>query len=232
MRYASTRPRIVSGPTPPNFIASAAASVCSASCQAEMSGTSTISPTRFEPAGSRNVRDGFHLDADDLSAVRPSDEPADRLSTHVLALFGERNELGVARSHYEQANRAFDRGDWDAANAQFRSACDATYDALAAYHGSPSGKTGGRARQRLQANRFLDTDEAELLRAFMAFAGRAGSVRRRRRAAAPTLRYSGYRVRSLEARIDDRNSREGAARPDRQRSVPSRPPEQCARGAP
>ena len=48
LRYASTRPKIVSGRTPSNFIASAAASVCSASSQAAMSGTSTISPTRFE----------------------------------------------------------------------------------------------------------------------------------------------------------------------------------------
>ena len=120
-------------------------------------------------------RDGFHLAADDLSAVRPSDEPADRLATHVLALFGERNELDIARNHYEQASRAFDRGDWEAANAQFRSACDATYDALAASHGVPSGKAGGKARQWLQANGLLETDEAELLRAFMAFAGRAGS---------------------------------------------------------
>lgn len=121
------------------------------------------------------ARDGFRLDAQDLSAVRPSDEPADRLSAHVLGLFGERDELDIARNHYEQANRAFDRSDWEAANAQFRSACDATYDALAAHHGCPSGRTGGKARQWLQANGLLETDEAELLRAFMAFAGRAGS---------------------------------------------------------
>jgi hypothetical protein len=120
------------------------------------------------------ARDGFQLD-DDLTPVRPPDEPADRLAAHVLSLFGERPELDVARNHYEQANRAFDRGDWEAANAQFRSACDATYDVLAQRHGCHSSKTGGRARQWLQTNSFLEVDEAELIRTFMAFAGRAGS---------------------------------------------------------
>jgi hypothetical protein len=47
--YASMRPRIASGRTPSNFIASAAASVCRAASQAATSGTSTISATRFEP---------------------------------------------------------------------------------------------------------------------------------------------------------------------------------------
>jgi hypothetical protein len=90
-------------------------------------------------------------------------------------LFGERSELDVARNHYAQANRAFDRGDWEAANAQFRSACDAVYDTLAQRHGCPPNKTGGKARQWLEINGFIELDEADLLRAFMAFAGRAGS---------------------------------------------------------
>lgn len=121
------------------------------------------------------ARDGFQLDADDLTAIRPPDEPADRLATHVLGLFGERPDLDVASNHYEQASRAFDRGDWEAANAQFRSACDAVYDALAQRHGCPRHKTGGTARQWLQTQRLLEPDEAELLRTYMAFAGRAGS---------------------------------------------------------
>lgn len=121
------------------------------------------------------ARDGFRLDRDDLVMVRPPDEPADRLATHVLALFGEHNELHVSRNHYEQASRAFDRGDWEAAYAQFRSACDAAYDTLAHHQGCPASKTGGRARQWLQTNGFLEPDEGELLRTFMTFAGRAGS---------------------------------------------------------
>jgi hypothetical protein len=127
-----------------------------------------------DPLEAALARDGFQLD-DNLTAVRPPDEPADRLATHVLGLFGEHLELEVARNHYEQANRAFDRGDWESANAQFRSACDAVYDALAQRHGCPSGRTGGKARRWLQTRGFLEADEADLLRTFMAVAGRAGS---------------------------------------------------------
>jgi hypothetical protein len=121
------------------------------------------------------ARDGFELKDADLGSVRPPAEPADRLAAHVLALFGEGPGFEVARTHYEQANRAFDRGDWEAANAQLRSACDAVYDTLAQHHGCPAGKTGGKARQWLQASELLEPDEAELLRTFMAFASRAGS---------------------------------------------------------
>jgi len=121
------------------------------------------------------ARDGFSLEHDRLATDRPPDEPADRLASHVSALFGERSELRVARNHYEQASRAFDRGDWEAANAQFRSACDAVYDELAHHHGCPPSRTGGRARQWLQGQGLLESDEADLLRTFMAFAGRAGS---------------------------------------------------------
>jgi hypothetical protein len=56
LHYASTGPMIVSGRTPSNFIASAASSVCMAACETEMSETSTMSPTLFDPSGSRNVR--------------------------------------------------------------------------------------------------------------------------------------------------------------------------------
>ena len=121
------------------------------------------------------ARDGVELNDADLTSVRPPDGPADRLSVHALGLFGERPELEVAGNHYEQANRAFDRGDWEAANAQLRSACDAVYDTLAQRHGCSAGKTGGKARQWLQASGLLEPDEAELLRTFMAFASRAGS---------------------------------------------------------
>jgi hypothetical protein len=120
-------------------------------------------------------RDGFRLIGQELTPVRSRDEPADRIASHVDELFGSRPAMAVARNHYEQANRAFDRGDWEAANAQFRSACDAVYDALAHSHGCAAGKTGGHARKWLEANGLLDDDEARLLQAFMGFAGRAGS---------------------------------------------------------
>lgn len=82
--------------------------------------------------------DGEKLDAalakDGLAVYEseaPKDEPADRLATFLGSLFVDRPTLSVARRHYEQATRAFERGDWEAANSQFRSACDATFDALA-----------------------------------------------------------------------------------------------------
>jgi hypothetical protein len=118
------------------------------------------------------------LAKDGLSAYEseePKDEPADRLATFLLSLLGDRPDLDVARSHYEQATRAFERGDWMAANSQFRSACDATFDTLAHAKGCPKGKKGGNARKWLEEKGFLEKDEAELTRAFMAFAGRAGS---------------------------------------------------------
>jgi hypothetical protein len=103
------------------------------------------------------------------------DEPVDRLAAFLIALFGDGPALKVARRHYEQATRAFEREDWEAANAQFRSACDAAFDALAHAKGCPHSKKGGTARQWLEENGLLAKDEAELTRAFMAFAGRAGS---------------------------------------------------------
>ena len=128
-----------------------------------------------------------HVDAEKLDAAlakdglavydseEPKDEPADRLATFLGSLFADRPALKVARRHYEQATRAFERGDWEAANSQFRSACDATFDALAHAKGCPTGKKGGVARRWLEEHSFLEKDEAELSRAFMAFAGRAGS---------------------------------------------------------
>jgi hypothetical protein len=120
-------------------------------------------------------QDGLSLDDDQLKGIRPEDEPADRLAEHVRELFGDRDEFDVARNHYEQASRAFDRGDWEAANAQFRSSCDAVFEALAQAQGCPTSKSGGEARKWLQAEGLLEKDEGELVQKFMAFAGRDGS---------------------------------------------------------
>jgi hypothetical protein len=129
-----------------------------------------------------------HVDADELDAAlakdgfstyqgKPveKDEPVDRLALFLKALFGDSATFKVARNHYEQATRAFQREDWEAANAQFRSACDATFDVLAHAHGCPKSKKGGNARKWLEEQDLLAKDEADLTRAFMAFAGRAGS---------------------------------------------------------
>jgi len=121
------------------------------------------------------ARDGFAVDGGDLVSLRPPDEPADRLALRLTEIFGDGDDFAVARNHFDQGSRAFDRGDYEAANAQFRSACDATFDALALRHGCPAGRTGGRARQWLQSKKHLEDDEADLIRTYMAFAGRAGS---------------------------------------------------------
>jgi hypothetical protein len=107
--------------------------------------------------------------------VRPADEPADRLAEHVEELFGGSDEFEVARRHYEQASRAFDRGDYEAANAQYRAAFDATYNVLAHAKGCPARRRGGDARRWLAENGFLEGDESDLLKTFFTFAGRAGS---------------------------------------------------------
>jgi len=119
--------------------------------------------------------DGLVLDGERLVEARPLDGPADEVSAEVSRIFGERPELAVARNHYEQAQRAFDRGEWESANAQFRSAFDATYDVLAHANGCPENSTGGAARRWLQENGAIEEDEADLMKAFATFAGRAGS---------------------------------------------------------
>lgn len=119
--------------------------------------------------------DGFAVFEGDVSPVKPADQPADRLAQYVQDLFGSRTDLKVAANHYAQATRAFDREDWEAANGQFRSAFDATFDALAKALGAPLAKKGGKARAWLQEEGTLEEDAAELVRAFAAFAGRDGS---------------------------------------------------------
>ena len=119
--------------------------------------------------------DGLVLNGDRLVQARPVDEPADEISAEVARMFGGGPELAVARNHYEQAQRAFDRGDWESANAQFRSAFDATYDVLAHANGCPENRTGGAARKWLQESGVIEEDEADLMKAFAKFAGRAGS---------------------------------------------------------
>jgi hypothetical protein len=121
------------------------------------------------------ARDGLVLQGDQLVEERPRDEPADDAAARTLRIFGDPADLAVARNHFEQAERAFDNGDWEAANAQYRSAVDATYDALARGHGCPEELTGGRARMWLQEQGIIEEDEAELMRSFATFAGRGGS---------------------------------------------------------
>jgi hypothetical protein len=119
--------------------------------------------------------DGFAVFEGDVSAVKAADQPADRLAQYVEDLFESRSALSVAANHYAQATRAFDREDWEAANAQFRSSFDATFDALATAHGAPGTKSGGSARAWLQGEGVLEEDAAQLIKSFAGFAGRDGS---------------------------------------------------------
>jgi hypothetical protein len=119
--------------------------------------------------------DGFAVFDGDVSATPPADQPADRLAQYVEDLFGKRPELTVAANHYDHASRAFERGDWEAANAQFRSSFDAVYDALAKAEGASPKNAGGKARAWLENEGLIDKDLSALLQAFGGFAGRAGS---------------------------------------------------------
>lgn len=121
------------------------------------------------------ARDGFVMSEGELNVAAPLDAPTDRLASHLDDLFDAHRGSEIARNHYAQARRAFDRGDWEAANAQFRSACDAVFDSLAQARGCPDSKTGGAARKWLQEQQSIEPDEGTLIQAFMAFAGRAGS---------------------------------------------------------
>jgi len=128
------------------------------------------------------------VDVDELDAALTKDglstyqgkpvekaEPVDKLALFLTELFGDSTRFRIARNHDEQATRACERHDWEAANGQFRSACDASFDALAHLKGCPANKKGGSARKWLQENGYLEDDEAELVKSFMAFAGRDGS---------------------------------------------------------
>src|SRR4051812_15225849 len=58
---------------------------------------------------------------------------------------------------------------------RFEGALDASYDELAHGLRCPRQRKGGDARKWLTTNGHLEQDEAELLRSFSVFAGRAGS---------------------------------------------------------
>lgn len=90
------------------------------------------------------------VDVDELDAALTKDglstyqgkpvekaEPVDKLALFLTELFGDSARFRIARNHYEQATRACERHDWEAANGQFRSACDASFDALAHLKGCP-----------------------------------------------------------------------------------------------
>ncbi len=118
-------------------------------------------------------KDGLSLSQTGLEST--GDRPDVRLEQHVEELFGSKDRFEVARRHYRLGNQAWRRHEWESANAQYRSACDAVFNELALSKGCPSGRKGGQARQWLEGEGLLSKKEAALVKAFMDYAGENGS---------------------------------------------------------
>jgi hypothetical protein len=121
------------------------------------------------------TKDGFASDGSGEVIGAKKDTPATRLAEYLDELFQGDERFDVARNHYMQANAAFDNRHWESANAQFRSAFEATFNVLAHANGCPPNKNGGVARKWLQGNDLLDKGEADLIQSFGSFASDAGS---------------------------------------------------------
>ncbi|PSW29055.1 hypothetical protein C9J19_08465 [Photobacterium phosphoreum] len=76
--------------------------------------------------------------------------------------------------HFSHAHSAFERSEWESANAQIRTALESLFDNVAKLT-LDSNKTGGAARKQLQDNGLLRPREAKLVMEFMSVAGGAGS---------------------------------------------------------
>lgn len=121
------------------------------------------------------IDDGFSLSGSGAVVGNTEDSPTSRLADYLEELFDEDEVYEIARNHYAQAMSAFDRAHWESANAQFRSAFEATFDALASMNDCPTNKKGGAARKWLQDEGLLDKGEAGLVQSFGSFASDAGS---------------------------------------------------------
>jgi hypothetical protein len=86
----------------------------------------------------------------------------------------KRQDLSVTVRHLMQAKSALDRSEWEAANAQVRSALEGLFDGVAAIR-LKSTKRGGEARRALENAGLFRKREAILVQEFMAVAGGAGS---------------------------------------------------------
>ncbi|MFY9488749.1 MAG: hypothetical protein WAP35_08665 [Solirubrobacterales bacterium] len=125
---------------------------------------------------SRSLKaDGFVNDEFGFLVPKSDATPAGKLSDYVRDILDADPKFAVAAEHYRQAQAAHERGDWAAANSQYRSTFDAALDALAHGLGCPKSKTGGDARQWLTNNDHLDKYESNLFKSFAAFAGEKGS---------------------------------------------------------
>jgi hypothetical protein len=82
--------------------------------------------------------------------------------------------LDTAARHFELAESAFDRGEWESANAQMRSYLEAIFEGAAKVLLRWELK-GGMARKRLSDEGILEAKEAEVVRSVMSLAHERGS---------------------------------------------------------
>jgi hypothetical protein len=80
----------------------------------------------------------------------------------------------AAANHLDQAKSALDRGEWESASAQVRSAVEAVFDRVAELRLSSS-KRGGEARAALERSSVLSPDQARTIQSFMNYCGKGGS---------------------------------------------------------
>ena len=106
-----------------------------------------------------------------------AEEPAIPATQEELASIKARLQqqgFGTALNHLNQAESAFNRREWESANAQIRSCLEAVFDGVAGARLHTT-ETGGAARKKLAEKGLLPKYEARLVQHFMDVAGGAGS---------------------------------------------------------
>lgn len=134
-----------------------------------------VSPDDTTPLARSLRADGFEHDEFGFLVLKSDATPAGRLTDFVRDTLENDSRFKTAAHHYRQAQDDHERGNWEAANSQYRSTYDATLDELAQGLGCPKSKTGGDARMWLTNQGHLDKSESSLFRAYAAFAGENGS---------------------------------------------------------
>jgi hypothetical protein len=109
---------------------------------------------RYEALHRALERDGFTVEDGTLRRTLPQafDLPAADNEVHVLL---DRYNFATSRGHLDQAIAAHARGDWAAANAQFRSFIESLFDSIAEHlnAGAPGLPAAGHQRRQWLANR-------------------------------------------------------------------------------
>lgn len=85
-----------------------------------------------------------------------------------------RHGLGTALGHFNQAESAYGRDEWESANAQIRSFIEALFDGLCEIRLKVKA-SGGDARKRLQTAAILGSKESALVKSFMDLSNERGS---------------------------------------------------------